>query len=405
MPTRVLVVADSDSYVKWGAALAETMPEDWQRELVVLDSDRAPSDRQVSHAVESTRFASARIRRVDAAALRRGLRDTDVLLLAVRAHAVPGIVDWLRAMPRRPVVVTGPAGVALPVQWYDVNLRRGADLFIAHSRTECTELATLAAQRGVPLSPALATLPFLARVRQPATSAGRPDRTIGPLVFAPQALIPAFDADRSRLLGRLGDAARAMPERTVIIKVRASAGEQETHRGASSYASLAEGLDLPGNVVFAEGPMAVYLRDASGLVTVSSSAALESAAAGVPAVVLTDFGLDDATMTSVFSGSGLLGTLDDVVAGRFGQLDPIWAVANYFHDPAEDTWLAQLETMVEHRDLPIPAAVPKTWGNRVRGIYYRHDALRPWHRTPLAPLERLMLWAAHRLNRRVLHLT
>ena len=56
---RLLVVADSDSYVKWGAALASTLPASWTSRLVVLESPVMPSGRQLVDALAGTRFAPA----------------------------------------------------------------------------------------------------------------------------------------------------------------------------------------------------------------------------------------------------------------------------------------------------------------------------------------------------------
>ncbi|RXZ40500.1 DUF6716 putative glycosyltransferase, partial [Agromyces binzhouensis] len=64
---RLLVVGDSDSYVKWGAALASTLPGEWTTRLVVIASPVQPSERQLEHALDGTRFApgDARIRPLD----------------------------------------------------------------------------------------------------------------------------------------------------------------------------------------------------------------------------------------------------------------------------------------------------------------------------------------------------
>lgn len=53
---RVLVVTDSDSYVKYGAALAGRLPKDWGALLVVARSSALPSPRQLTDALEGTRF-------------------------------------------------------------------------------------------------------------------------------------------------------------------------------------------------------------------------------------------------------------------------------------------------------------------------------------------------------------
>jgi hypothetical protein len=273
---------------------------------------------------------------------------------------------------------------------------------------------------------ALATLPFLRVAARrplvassagtsstgpgPAQVAGGRSRTgRGPVVFAPQSLVPADDAGRETVLRGLAAAVR--PGREVHVKVRSRAGEVEAHRGAGDYPALLARLhasgQVPAGLRVVDGPMAAHLEGASGFVTIGSSAALEAVAAGVPTVVLTDLGVDDAHLNSVFVGSGLLGSTDDVRLGRFREVDPAWAHDNYFHGAEEDDWQSQVEHLLAERalrGLPRPAAVPATLGNRVRGVYYRLDAVAPWRHTPLAPLERAVLALARWLNRRLLHL-
>ncbi|MCR4512187.1 DUF6716 putative glycosyltransferase, partial [Aeromicrobium sp. 50.2.37] len=161
MSVRALVLADTDSYVKWGATLASTTS--WTSRLAVLDGHAAPSRRQVADAADGSGFDVEQVTWTDADALRETLTTwrPDVLVLAVRAHAVPPVLRLLDDAPGRPVVITGVAGVCVPVQWYDVNLRRGADVFVVHSRRERRDLAGVAARHGVPHRVALATLPFL----------------------------------------------------------------------------------------------------------------------------------------------------------------------------------------------------------------------------------------------------
>jgi hypothetical protein len=96
--------------------------------------------------------------------------------------------------------------------------------------------------------------------------------------------------------------------------------------------------------------MRAALARARSLVTVSSTAALEAMDAGVPVVVLTDFGVTDALINTVFRGSGCLGDLADVRAGRAFVPDPGWLADNYFHPADEDDLGARLSDLVRRRD-------------------------------------------------------
>lgn len=401
-PASTVVVMDTDSYVKWGADLASRLPAGTPVRLVLLRSYVEPSERQVAAALAGTAFSPADVERLDARALRRRLATDapDVLVLAVRGHVVPHVVGLLPATGPRPVLVTGITGIALPVQQYDLDQRRAADLFVVHSHRELRELGTAAQAQGRDFTVALATLPFLhGRAAEPA--GGDPD---GDVVFATQALVPLEREQRRHLLRRLVEAARAQPARRVVVKTRSQQGEAETHRGGVPYdvllAELRAHEDVPDNLVVSSASMREHLATARVLVTVSSTAVLEALAAGVPGLVLRDFGLDEAMMNDLFEGSGLVGDLDDVVAGRVGEPDPAWLADNYFHPETDDTWVAELERLRTERAagrLPVPAAPDAGLAARLLGVYYRRDALAPWRGTALEPLERLALGAARRL--------
>lgn len=373
-PVRVLVLTDTDSYVKWGAALADRFPDTWIVELVVARSTALPSDAQLADALDGTGFAGPRPALVGLRDLDRRVREErpDVLVLAARGWTVQAAVSVVDNAPSRPVIVTGLPGVGVPVLPYGLGFRRAADVFVVHSRRELREFRHAARRLDLPSRFELARLPYLDRV---ADDRSRPD---GPLVFAAQALVPASRAERRVLTERLADLARARPDREVVVKVRARAGETQTHHEETPYEDLvAELVDRPPNLVVRAGPMHEHLDGASGFVTVSSTALLEAVAAGVPALAIDDFGVGVEQINLALRGSGLLGSLDDLEARSFGTPEPGWCADNYFHDPAEDTWLTAVETLVGQRrtsGLPPFPEMPGAWRNGARALLYRHFA-------------------------------
>jgi hypothetical protein len=161
---------------------------------------------------------------------------------------------------------------------------------------------------------------------------------------------PDREARRS-LLVELADAAGSQP---IVVKLRASAGQQQTHRELWPYPDLWAELVTEGKVAaaavrFSTGAMSAALDAAAGLVTVSSTAALEAIAAGIPVVILSDFGVSAEMINLVFERSGCLGTLDDVRQGRFFFPDPEWLRTNYFHPTEESDWLELLERLLAQR--------------------------------------------------------
>ncbi|GAA1060275.1 hypothetical protein GCM10009573_17010 [Agromyces bracchium] len=353
---RLLVVGDSDSYVKWGAALASTLPGEWESRLVVVGSPVQPSARQLEHALDGTRFATADARFVplDGREGTPGLDaeldgfDPHAVLLALRGPFVRVVAPRLLRRRDRPVLVSGFPGLTIPAVPKAVIYREQTDLIVLHSRREVREFRANAAELGVDRMFGLATLPFLARAEADVAAPTGTD-----VIFAAQAKVPAGRDDRVRVLVALAELARRQPDRRVVVKVRARAGEAQTHAEAHDYAELLRELPdaVPQNLVVEDGPMAAHLARAGALVTVSSTAALESIALGIPTLLVDDFGVSPTMINTVFEGAGLFGSTEDLAAGRFRRADPAWLADNYFHERAADDWASRLEALVEARDI------------------------------------------------------
>lgn len=349
---RLLVMADSDSYVKWGAALASSLPRGWSASIVILATPVQPSPRQLAAALAHTRFTAADVPIIEVDDL-EGVLDAarpDAVLLALRGPLVRVITPIVGASPNRPVLVSGFPGLTIPAVFKAVIFREQVDLIVLHSKREVRDFRANAALLQVPVAFGLATLPFLHHARGDGPAVG------GDVVFAAQAKVPSLVEDRIRVLGWLAAAARARPDRRVIVKVRALSGEAQTHAEEFDYADLLGRPEVlatlggvPANLVVEHGPMATHLRGAAGFVTISSTAVLEAVAAGIPALLIDDFGVEPALINTVFEGSGLFGGSADLIAGRMRAADPAWLVDNYFHGEDHDDWLAALERLVAQR--------------------------------------------------------
>lgn len=364
---RLVVLADSDSYVKWGAALAGTLPPEWERELLVVDSPIVVSDAQLVTALAGSGIAvGERIVLPDIAA-RLAVDPPDAVLVATPGPIARVLTRIVADLSPRPLVVTGLPGISIPATRKALLYRRQADLVVLHSRREVREFARLSQAKGWDHRFGLATLPFASR--RPAAGSD--------LVFAAQAIVPAERGDRLLVAAMLRDAALADPTRQVVIKVRALAGENQTHPERDGYPDLiAELGPVPRNLVVSAAPMAEALDTAAGLVTVSSTAVVEAIARRIPAVVIATFGLRRSLINPVFVGSGLFGGRDAVVGRDFRHPDPGWLDDNYFHDPATDDWAHTLETLVAARRAgelePRPAHLPP--GGRLRAAWDRKRA-------------------------------
>jgi hypothetical protein len=412
-PPRVLFVTDSDSYVKWGAALADQVPKDWPVRLVVARGNAEPSARQLAEALEGTRFDPDGVARVGLGELRALLTSwrPDVLVAATRGVAVQAMVTLVANRPDRPVLVSGLAGIAVPVIPFGLGFRRAVDVFVLHSRRELREFDEASRRLEIPHTYELASLPFLATAPHPVDDAmrrpTRPEPVRDRIVFAAQAMVPSSRRERAWLLRQLVETARAQPHLQVVIKVRAREGEPQTHLEHFSYERLldelvAAGESVPTNLLVESGAMSRHLARAVGLVTVSSTSVLEAIADGVPCLALTDFGVGADQINLVLLGSGLLGTVNDLTAATFHEPAEAWLEDNYFHDPAEDTWLPRVERLLAQRRTaglpayPEPARSPM---NRLRGLLYRHLAFAPEPGSLRGALETGFLAVAVRVNR------
>lgn len=373
-PLRVVGIADADSHVKWAAATIAAMPG-VSRHLLIVRTPLTVSARQQQAALTGSGFAPEDATRIGYRAVARWLRadQSDVVVVSGRGpfiRLVMRVIDTLRV---RPVVVTGFPGITIPATRGAVQYRRESDLVIVHSLRERRAFAELGAQLGVPLALGLATLPF-ARRTEPVP--GGTD-----LVFAAQALVPHEFTDRRRVAGILRSAAEADPSRRVVVKLRSRSGEAETHRERSSYEELLRGA--PENLVIRHVPMREALQSAEGLVTISSTAAIEAIAHGVPVIALDEFGISKPLLNTVFRGSGLLAGADAVIARDVRTPEPEWLRDNYFHDEESCDAGERLASLVERRRAGqlAPRTMPRPRGGALHVAWQRKSVLAEKDRT------------------------
>jgi len=367
---RVVAIGDADSFVKWAAHLVDRV-DDISQHLLLVQTPLVVSDAQKDAALAGTRFAGdpRSVTRIAFADVVDWLASDvpDVVVLAGRAPFVRLMSRQIDRLSRRPVVVSGLPGMSIPALRGALEYRRHCDLMVVHSRREVAAYARLGRAIGVTVPVALATLPFAHRTSE---------RTGGTdLVFAAQALVPAARDDRRRIAEILRLAAVADPARRVVVKLRSRPGEVEAHQERDGYTELLE--NAPDNLVFSFAPMAEALATAEGLVTVSSTAAIEAMAAGVPVIALDEFGVRPELLNGVFADSGLLGGADDVVARRFRHPNPRWATTNYFHDPRDSRWWEQTQRLVaQRRRGTLPArTVPRARGGALHEAWHRRNVL------------------------------
>ena len=415
-PVTIVAIGDSDSSVKWGAALLGQAPADWQRSLIVLASPVLPSGKQLAAAMSGTQGVIGSPPVVDLSALTAHIARLrpDIVLLSVRGPLVKVVIRVVvEASVVRPVIVSGLPGISIPATKRALADRAKVDYFVLHSRREVREFETLASRLGIEMRFGLATLPFLPQTPHPQKTKGRNQN--GEIIFATQAKVPPEKADRLALLSWLAESARRHPYLRVVVKVRAARGEKQTHAERYDYANLVDQLDPPAphNLVVTGGAMSDHLAGAVGLVTVSSAAAIEAIALSIPVIIVEDFGVSAELTNTVFDGSGLFGNCGDVVEGRFRHPDAAWLDDNYFHAKEQNNWVQGVDELLLARatgDFPLkPSPITPfrhgIFGGVLRLAWDRTSALGRFDRSlsvdvVVGPPERLALIVLRRVRSR-----
>lgn len=260
-----------------------------------------------------------------------GQESYDVLVLALVGGGVQAVLHGLKRVwegkGERPVVVTGYVGVVYEKLADGLLLRHGADLVLANSRQDAERFR--AVYEGVGADASAVTevaLPFLGGepyAGEPGPSTEQEGRPYT-VVFAAQPSVPDNRRDRTYLLNRLIQHARRHPEREVLLKLRSKPGEHTTHIEELPYQKLVQRLEPPANFRLVYGNMGEVLDRTDLLVTISSTAALESLHRRIPTVVLTDLGVRETLGNHHFVGSGCLASWDQLDEGHRPAPDEEW---------------------------------------------------------------------------------
>ena len=374
---RIVAIADSDSYLKWAGSLLSTLPGEWDRELIVVQTPVMPSATQRRAALSHSGIDPESVARLALADLPQRLASIrpDAVLVATRGPVARVLIRIAAESEPRPVIISGLPGISIPATRKALIFRLQSDLFVVHSQREVREFTELSRGSGWDHRFALATLPFTQTAF--AASAAPADPAASDLVFAAQAVVPPERADRARVARLLLDAALADPTRRVVVKVRAVRGERQTHDEFDGYPELLDELGrLPDNLVVSSEAMNVALDTAEGVLTVSSTAAIEAIARGIPVIALDMFGVSDELINPVFVSSGLFAGEAAVIGREFRHPADSWLDDNYFHAPSRDDLIEQMGELVSARRagvLPERASEARR-GGRLRLAWDRRRA-------------------------------
>ncbi|KPI07867.1 DUF6716 putative glycosyltransferase [Streptomyces mirabilis] len=388
---RVAVLADSDTRWKWGSLTANRISpteSDILLDGYLLRGRATPTARQL----EEVGVRADSLREVTAVEFLRAMEGEpyDVLVIALVGGGVQAILHGLahvwEGRSKRPVVVTGYVGVVYEKLADGLLLRHGADLVLANSRQDAERFRAVYEGVGADASSVTeVALPFLG-------GAAYEKHDPYTVVFAAQPSVPENRQDRTYLLNRLIQHARLHPDREVLLKLRSKPGEHTTHIEELPYQKLAQKTDLPANFRLVYGHMGEVLDRTDLLVTISSTAALESLHRRIPTVVLSDLGVREALGNHHFVGSGCLASWNQLDAGHEPAPDPVWVArqgvaADGQYETAFDEARARITGLLAAPGLlPLaPYYTPVTAPGYLPGILARHHLAPDGSPLPGAP--------------------
>ena len=132
---RILGVADSDSYVKWGAATLARAPDHWQPRLVVLRTPFLPTPQQRAAAVDGLLDSDPEVVSLEELTRLVERERPDVVFLSLRGPLIRvALRAVLRAGRRRPVLVSGLPGISIPATRKELAFRYQVDLILLNSK-------------------------------------------------------------------------------------------------------------------------------------------------------------------------------------------------------------------------------------------------------------------------------
>lgn len=317
---RLLAVGSHDSFFAAASAVARSLaPHGFDVAAYALRSRQ-------DAALEA---ASGRERpeTIPLSALGQGLlAQADVLLLSCDGDTFRKVVAAVEALgsATAPAVVGLWPGIVTRDLYENFAARLGADLLLfADCRTK-TIFDAFARELG-----GAAPRSFLFGHAQTLMAELAASRAAPPKVmtFFEQAILPeSLEERRFLAVSLLGLCAR-YPHWRLQFKPRMARFGPAVNRAIYDLLDLARreaGGRLPENFTVVTAAVPELLAGSAVTLTVSSSAALESLIAGVPAVVISDFGISDRIGNSYFIGSGCLRTFSEFDPERPPRASEAW---------------------------------------------------------------------------------
>ncbi len=371
---RILLVADTDSRYKWAGLVASALAAGIDGEVTscVVRSAAMPSSRQIREVGLDLPWFTATMGELETGDT---LAHYDIVVLAVIGSRIGRLIHAVGRIfaqrGDRPLVVTGWVGVVYELQLEGFLWRVGADAICVNSGTDERLFRDHCRQLDLDRSALVRTGFFVAP-----TPIARPPADVRRVLFVTQPSVPRRRDERLHVLTQLLAYRARYPERAVVVKLRSRPDEATSHPEQFHYQELFE-AEFPGRcgaLEFRYGRMEDALADTDLCLTVSSTAALEAMARGIPTGILTDFGLGERLGNHFFVGSGTATSFPKLLRDELPVVDVAWLRRHGFDD--RDTVGNLMERV--RALLAAPRTPPRQWyGPEATGYVYERVILNP----------------------------
>ncbi|ASP35863.1 DUF6716 putative glycosyltransferase [Labrenzia sp. VG12] len=238
---------------------------------------------------------------------------------------------------RRPVIISVYPGLVLRYLFDGLSTRAPADFLWLNCKRDMREYERMCDGYGIDASNArlFGNGSVLDKIQRESQASDN-----GPIVFFEQAVIPRHYHERRFLVEQLFTMARRHPSTEILIKARVNGGRATLHRTWYAIDSLFRevasdsGQSAPPNLNLTEESTSHLLARASLCLTVSSTVAVEALHAGIPTVIINDFGAHDDYGLQYFYGSGLLKSFDQIDLNNLPVVERSW-LEEFTHDPTD----------------------------------------------------------------------
>jgi hypothetical protein len=233
----------------------------------------------------------------------------------------------------RPLLFCGYNGLIIQGFEDGVSWRTGYDLIALNSpedRNKAIALDDHCAVAHSGLMPIIGIDRTNKSCRLETGSSGEAWRSHKQVVFAEQVLFPESNNEKFYLYSHLVRIAMENPDWQIVIKPRTLPGGKTFHQQEEHISNfIHKRFILPKNLSIRYEPLAEILLDSTALLSISSTAFFDAVGLGVPAYILSDFGISNTYGTHYFHGSGC-----SICVAEISRLTP----ELFAHRPS-DEWL------------------------------------------------------------------